>query len=752
MKPSRRSITRALSALVACSLLAACNAPAALAHASFEGSSPTPGTRVGSAPGQVMLRFNEALNRQLSTAAVYNAQTERRVAAGASVSQALEIVLTPAQPLPRGSYRVEWHSVSADDGHELEGSFSFGVQAPALVGVASAQTNPFSGLGWLRTLLRTALYPALFLFAGALMLRTVLGAGARGLWLLPEPVRARLDPGEAASVERRERSLVLDAGLVAIALAAAGALLDTRLAAGSLSPKAIHAFLLSNATGLARVWLVVLLALAWTGARAAPRKAGVVAAAALGALALAGHADSATPRGLAVVVDWVHLLAGAVWLGGIATIAWVWAPRLRRSGAELRRAVMTSLLPRFGRVALPAFIVVVITGSLNAYIELRHPSVLWSSSYGRALLVKAGLVGVIALISYTHVFRLRPRLLAANPHPDAALECRHWRLVGNEPLVGIALAAAVALLVSVPLPRDAAARQALAAAPLAACNPCVLPLPSRDQLAVATDAGSDVVAAWLRRRAGTVDAEIRVLAIDGAPASVPYEIVNATAVAVSCGPGCRRFSIPDAPGEIDVVLHAPNGQFRATLPTRWQPDGSGAARALLERAQAVMRRLSSVHETESVNSVPGLYALSDFRLQAPDRLATSNYVVRPPERPRLEGQSVEIGARDWFRSAHARWQLAPPAGTLPFSTPTWFTWTSYAESVRSISIARSGGSQLATIALMDPGTPAWWTLRVDVRSGRVLYARLITPGHFATDRFSEFNRAAPIATPSGRRP
>ena len=36
--------------------------------------------------------------------------------------------------MPRGSYRVEWHSVSAEDGHELEGSFSFGVQAPALGG------------------------------------------------------------------------------------------------------------------------------------------------------------------------------------------------------------------------------------------------------------------------------------------------------------------------------------------------------------------------------------------------------------------------------------------------------------------------------------------------------------------------------------------------------------------------------------------------------------------------------------------
>src|SRR5207244_4209576 len=108
------------------------------------------------------------------------------------------------------------------------------------------------------------------------------------------------------------------------------------------------------------------------------------------------------------------------------------------------------VLPRFGRVALPAFMLVAITGVVNAYVQIRHPSLLWGSSYGRALLVKSALVGVIALLSFTHAFRLRPRLLASNPHPDPRIERRHWRLIGSEPLVGIALAAAVALLVSFP--------------------------------------------------------------------------------------------------------------------------------------------------------------------------------------------------------------------------------------------------------------------------------------------------------------
>lgn len=694
------------------------------------------------------MRFDEALNRRLSTAAIYQAQDGRRVALSVSFPATLEMAVRPVRPLPRGSYRVEWHSVSTDDGHELEGSFSFGVQTPALGGATTTVAGPLAGLGWLRTLLRAAFYPALFLFAGALMLRTLLGGRDRDLWLLPAGVRRRLGADETATLVRGERSLVLDAGLAATALAAGVVLVETQIAAGSLSPGAIHAFLLTDTPGLARVGLIVLLALAVAGAVMAPRYGGVVAALALGELALSGHADSATPRALAVLVDWIHLLAGALWLGGIAVIAWVWVGRLRGAGPELRRAVMGELLPRFGHVALPAFVVVTLTGVLNAYIQLRHPSVLWESSYGRTLLIKSALVGVIALVSYTHVFRLRPRLLAANPHPDATLERRHWRLLGAEPVAGIGLAVVVAVLVAFPLPREVAAARTLALQPVAACNPCVLPLPTSSQLAVATNAGSEIVAGWLRRSAGNLEGQVRVLDIEGQPASTPFEIEGTAAVSPSCGPGCRTFTIRGTPAAVRVVLSPDRRPLSASLPTRWQPTGSTAARRILDRAQAVMRHLRSVRQVEEVSSVPGLYALSDGRLQAPDRWADTTYVVRPPASPQLEDQLVTIGGRQWTRAPGGRWQLQPQGGTLPFATPTLFTWSSYAEAVRLIGVERHHGRALATLALMDPGTPAWWTLHVDLATSRVLDARLITSGHFISARYSQFNSAPPILAPT----
>lgn len=746
--PSR--IRPLLCGLVAAAALLAFSAPPAFAHAYLEASSPAPAARELNAPGEVAMRFDEALNRHLSTAAIYNSQTDRRESATVSFPGQLEMILRPTPSLPRGSYRVEWHSVSAVDGHEVEGSFSFGVQAPAIGGAVPSVQSPLAGLGWLRALIRTGMYLAVFLFAGAVMLRTLLGRHGEAVWILPAMVRERLDDQQAAALARRERTVVSEAGMLAVALAAASALIDTRLAAGNLSGSSIHAYLLSNTPGLARVGLVVLLAVALSGAVIGARASGIVAALALGDLALSGHADSASPRGLAVAVGWLHLLGGAVWLGGIALLALVWLPQIRRAEPELRRAVMAALLPRFGRVALPAFVLVALTGLVNAYVEVRHPSLLWDSSYGRVLLVKSMLVTLIALISYRHAFRLRPRLIAANPHPDETLERRHWRLIGTEPLLGVAVAVAVAILVSFGSPAQVAAHRTGAAQPLAACNPCVLPLPAANQLSVATHVGSDLVAAWLERRSGRLQGQVRVLDLNGQPSTTRFEIADASSVSLGCGVGCRGFALDGAPALLRVILNPDRGPETASFATRWQPTGSSMALRILLRAQATMRRLHSVRDTEQVNSVPGFGAIIHYRMQAPNRLAYVTYAIHQPGPPQLQGQAVEIGARSWVREPGARWQQQPPEGTLPFATNAWFIWSTYAQATRLID--QHSGRRLATIELMDPGTPAWWTLVVDLGTQRVLSGTLLSPGHFETERFDRFNRTTPIIAPIGRRP
>jgi hypothetical protein len=201
-----------------------------------------------------------------------------------------------------------------------------------------------------------------------------------------------------------------------------------------------------------------------------------------------------------------------------------------------------------------------------------------------------------------------------------------------------------------------------------------------------------------------------------------------------------------------VILNPARRPYTAILATRWLPHESGLAMKILLQAQVTMRRLRSVSDTEQTSSVPGFAAVIKYRLQAPDRLAYRTYAVRGHRPPALEGQAVEIGAASWVRQPGSQWQRQAPEGTLPFATNTWFTWSTYAQATRLVSIdARHTSHPRATIVLMDPGTPAWWTLTIDLRTSEVLHGVLLTPGHVEAERFAHANSTPKIRAPIGGR-
>ncbi|MGH2950091.1 MAG: copper resistance D family protein, partial [Solirubrobacteraceae bacterium] len=466
-----------------------------------------------------------------------------------------------------------------------------------------------------------------------------------------------------------------------------------------------------------------------------PRWAAVAAALALWGIAASGHASSATPRAPSILNDWLHLLSGAVWLGGIGLLVLVWTPALRRGGRPVRQAVARHVLPAFGRVALPAFLVVAATGIVSLITQLGHLDALWTTAYGRVLLVKIGLVGLVALASAAHAWRLRPRLLRER-EPGGTLDRRHWRLVRSEPVLGIGVVAAVAVLVAFPLPpRQLADADEEAIAAAAPCDPCPLPKPKADELPVAEQAGSQLVAGWLRRDDGQVTGTVRVIDIRGQPARGPFEVLGARQS--GCGPGCRRFSLPAA-DVVRVAVRERARQHIARLPATWRPEATPRARRLLERAQRTMRALRSVRQVEEVTSGPGSYAGTAYRLRAPNRMAyTTNGGAR----------TVIVGERQWFRNGETPWARTSYGSGIPFSVARWFRWTTYATAVRLLRRGREHGRPVIELALMDPATPVWIRLVVDERTGRVVRERMVTKAHFMDSRYFAFNRPLSIEAP-----
>ncbi|MFF2997482.1 copper resistance CopC/CopD family protein [Streptomyces sp. NPDC057950] len=120
----------------------------------------------------------------------------------------------------------------------------------------------------------------------------------------------------------------------------------------------------------------------------------VVAAGLAASWAMAEHASTGIQAGLAMPVDVLHLLAVAVWLGGLSTllVALFRAP----AGEPIEAAAVR----RFSRVAFGGVTVLAATGIYQSWRQVGSWSALTGTSYGQLLLVKVALVAVLVGIAW----------------------------------------------------------------------------------------------------------------------------------------------------------------------------------------------------------------------------------------------------------------------------------------------------------------------------------------------------------------
>ena len=156
--------------------------------------------------------------------------------------------------------------------------------------------------------------------------------------------------------------------------------------------------------------MVTFLSLKWT------RQAGWVIAALLTLAlsvfpALTGHANGTEGlRWISISGDLIHVSAAGVWIGGLTLVllserAW----KIRDQSADY--TLLPELVPVFSRVALPAVMVLLLTGTLAAWMHLPSLGALITTSYGRTLMVKLGLVFIVLSIGLLNWRRITPRLL-----------------------------------------------------------------------------------------------------------------------------------------------------------------------------------------------------------------------------------------------------------------------------------------------------------------------------------------------------
>lgn len=128
----------------------------------------------------------------------------------------------------------------------------------------------------------------------------------------------------------------------------------------------------------------------------------LAAAAAAMAIPLLGHAAGAPSR---VALHAAHVVAAGAWLGTLAVFVLTGVGRPQASPADA--AADRRLVARFSPVALGAAALVALSGGVAAWAYLDGFTSLATTTYGRALILKLALVGVVAACGLANWRRVR---------------------------------------------------------------------------------------------------------------------------------------------------------------------------------------------------------------------------------------------------------------------------------------------------------------------------------------------------------
>ena len=495
--PRPRWLRRALGALAALAGAVLLIAPPAGAHTGFESSDPADGTTTREPVAEITLRFSGPASPAGTGFEVLDPSGAVRTPDSVTSPDPTTWVLSFAEPLAGGTVGVRW-MVQAPDAHPIDGAFSF--TTPDIdAGVGSAPpgadalpTDEASGLeaflaadGNRSTQIgeRIAAVGRIVGIGGTLV---AIGALAFATFVL------RSGPGDLRHVlfwvRRAAAIVVLGAGVRLVgrvlidatgdwsALVDPWAVIDS---AGSTTGLAVVLRFLGGIALLvgckvqlahaspsrdpiARVQHLMTVGAAPTissedlcegdwqrpppgearwepGAGGAACVVGVVAL--LAGYLFDGHTVTEGTRATTAVIDVIHVLAAAVWVGGLAMLVAVLRRRHRR-GQDVRAL---HLAARFSVVAAASLVAVGASGLALAVIVLDAPSALWTTPWGQLLIAKTLLVTVAAgLGGYNH--RVLLPALEASPH-SVQLSDRFRRVVGIEATVLFAVVAVTAFLV-----------------------------------------------------------------------------------------------------------------------------------------------------------------------------------------------------------------------------------------------------------------------------------------------------------------
>ena len=399
--------------------LFASSVPASFAHPVYVRSTPQAFQSVPASPSEVSIFFTEPIELKYSKISVLSpdgsevSKNDPHNVGGDTAS--LGVSLQPG--LPDGTYTVSTKVLSAVDGHSVDNAFTFGVGLGTKLSSSGPEEQSTQNLVSIPEVVSR--YPGLI---GQVM---IVGGAFATLWLWKPIARVRwlsdAITEKKIAIDRTMLKFVILGVILVLASGVAMIVVQANSIGGSIQD--------AVATKFGNVWLSrmlqsgILAVIAFTIYRkvvrknTSPQRSEMLAILILGfailvTSSLIAHA-AATSQISAIVLDFFHDSAAAIWIGGLMLLGFVAAPRILEIADEKVKATAISLLiPRFSIIVVVILGIVAITGPLLLYSIENDLSLTIASNYGKFLIIKLSLAGVMLAMGAYSQFAIQKKAVS----------------------------------------------------------------------------------------------------------------------------------------------------------------------------------------------------------------------------------------------------------------------------------------------------------------------------------------------------
>ncbi|MBI5287844.1 MAG: CopD family protein [Chloroflexi bacterium] len=408
-------------------LVAQDTAPVVHAHAALIRSSPENGAQERRPPARVFLYFSESVEAKLTEIKVFDVDRNQVDEGDTLVDEKDRTVGSVGVPtLDPGLYTVEFANVSSVDGHPWTGIIQFIVLNPDGSVPPNATFDPEAGAEAGSTGLLPKNLDAALKWMALLALATAVGS-ALFVALVVRPAASFLDEEDhKAAVDAGDTWVITIAHVLLPVSFIASALLVVLAVNRFETSTSIFEYLTTVHTGRYQLANLVLVALALVAADvlylSGNRRIRQVAMAALilacgGAMltySLISHGATGEGRYWSEASDFIHFAASSVWLGALVLLIPLLRFRHSRFADDpVGFLYVANAFDRFSVVAGLSVFTVLTSGVFNGLVQMPEWSAFTDTTYGRVLLAKLIIVGLLLPVAGLNAFILKPRLVAA---------------------------------------------------------------------------------------------------------------------------------------------------------------------------------------------------------------------------------------------------------------------------------------------------------------------------------------------------